>query len=82
MPKSSQTEAYFDPETVRVLSLALDRAWNRIANSRSTFARPFYARAAREVLARRIIEMAQGGETDVHRLSDDAVRFLVTSYNQ
>jgi hypothetical protein len=49
-------------------------------NSGSTFARPFYARAVREVLAHRIVEMAQGGETDVHRLSEDAMLFLAENY--
>ena len=82
MPGSFQTEAYFDPETILILSLALDDAWSRIENSGSTFSRPFYARAVREVLAHRIIEMAQAGETDVHRLSDDAVRFLAENYIQ
>lgn len=75
MPRPFQTEAYFDPETILILSLALEEAWNRIENSGSTFSRPFYARAVREVLAHRIIEVAQGGEKDVRRLSDDAVRF-------
>ena len=82
MPKPFQTEAYFDPEAIRILSLALDDAWDRIENSGSTFSRAFYARAVREVLAHRIIEMAQGGETDVRRLSNDAVRFLAENYIQ
>jgi hypothetical protein len=60
--------------------LALDDAWDRVVKSGSTFARPFYARAIREVLAHRRIEMAQGGESDVHRLSEDAVLFLAENY--
>ena len=82
MPRPFQTEAYFDPETILILSLALEKAWNRIENCGSTFSRPFYARAVREVLAHRIIEVAQGGEKDVRRLSDDAVRFLAENYIQ
>jgi hypothetical protein len=67
MPRPFQIEAYFDPD---------------VENSSSTFSRPFYARAVREVLAHRIIEVAQGGEKDVRRLSDDAVRFLAENYIQ
>ena len=69
----SISNSFFDPETLRILSLALEDAWERIENSRTTLARPVYARAVREVLAHRIIEMAQSGERDVHRLSDNAV---------
>jgi hypothetical protein len=73
----SQSNSSFDPEALRILSTALDDAWDRIKNTGSTFGRPSYARAVREVVAQRIIEMAQCGEMDVHRLSDDAVRFLI-----
>ena len=78
----SQTNSSFDPEALQILSMALDDAWDRIKNSGSTFARPSYARAVREVLAHRIIEMAQCGEMEVHRLSDDAVRFLTETYKE
>lgn len=60
--------------------MALDDAWDRIATSGSGFARPFYERAAREVLAHRIIEIAQGGEADVHQMTNDAVDFLLKNY--
>ena len=78
----SISNSFFDPETLRILSLALEDAWERIENSGTTLARPVYARAVREVLAHRIIEMAQSGERDVHRLSDNAVQFLTENYNQ
>jgi hypothetical protein len=78
----SQSTSCFDPEALRVLSLALDEAWDRIENSGSALARPSYARAVRELLAHRIIEMAQRGEMDAHRLSDDAVLFITENYQQ
>jgi len=34
----------------------------------------------REVIAKRIIEMAQQGVKDQHTLVDDAVRFLAANY--
>jgi hypothetical protein len=48
--------------------------------NRGRFARPAYARAMREVLAKRIIEVAQRGEKDERKLAADAVNFLATNY--
>ena len=45
----------FDPEAIQVLASALDDAWDRVQKSGSRFARPAYARAVREVVAKRII---------------------------
>ena len=63
-----------------MLASALDVAWDRIQKSGSRFARPAYARAMREVLAKRIIEVAQRGEKDERKLAADAVNFLATNY--
>jgi len=52
-------ETAFDPETVAVLAAAFNEAWDRLWASGSECARPAYARAMQEVVARRIIEMAQ-----------------------
>ena len=52
-------KADFDPETIAVLCAALDEAWDRLLQSGSECTRPAYARAMREVIARRIIDMAQ-----------------------
>jgi hypothetical protein len=60
----------FDPETIAVLSAALDEAWGLLLRSGSECTRPAYARAMREVIARRIIDMAQRG----HRGSKGACR--------
>ena len=65
--------AAFDPETIAVLSAALDEAWNRLLQSGSECTRPAYARAMREVVARRIIDMAQ-------RLANGALRFLAANH--
>ena len=73
--------AVFDPESIQVLASALDEAWNRIEKSGSWIARPAYSRAMREVIAKRIIEMAQQGVKDPHRLADDALRFLSANYS-
>ena len=70
----------FDPEFVQVLASALDDAWNRIEESGSRFARPAYARAMREVIAKRVIETAQRGVENSHALADDAVQFVMAHY--
>jgi hypothetical protein len=56
-------EVAFDPETIAVLSAALEEAWDRLLESGSECTRPAYARAMREVVARRIIDMAHGAPT-------------------
>jgi hypothetical protein len=75
---------FIRPETaihpVQVLASALDEAWRRIQQSGSQFARPAYSRVMREVIAKRIIVMAQQGVKDQHTLVDDAVRFLAANY--
>ena len=78
-------EAAFDPESIQVLVSALDEAcldeaWRTIQQSGSQFARPAYSRVMREVISKRIIEMAQQGIRDQPTLVDDAVRFLAANY--
>src|SRR5262245_55234725 len=51
----AQADVMFDPETIAVLSAALDAAWERLLRSESECTRPAYARPMREVIARRII---------------------------
>jgi hypothetical protein len=70
----------FEPEIVQMLASAFEDAWERFEQSGSRFARPGYARAMREVIARRIVEMAQQGVTDPQALADDAIRFVRTNY--
>ena len=73
-------KADFDPETIAVLCAALDEAWDRLLQSGSECTRPAYARAMREVVARRIIDMAQGGIRDRTELANGALRFLAANY--
>ena len=70
----------FDPEAISILSAALEDAWCKIEASGSSLARPGYARAMREVLAKHIIEEAHHGQRDRTELSSSAVRFLNTNY--
>ena len=58
------TNSSFDPEAIKMLAAAFDDAWEAVQRSRSTLSRPPYAGAIREVLAKRIIELAQTGQTD------------------
>jgi hypothetical protein len=77
---ASIVEAAFDPETIAVLCAALDEAWDRLLQSGSECTRPAYARAMREVVARRIVDMAQRGTRDQKELANGAVRFLAANY--
>ena len=70
----------FDPETVKIVSVAFDDAWKKIQQSGSVFARPAYASAMREEIAKHIIDVAGCGEMDQHRLSEDAIEFLAANY--
>src|SRR5262249_38079392 len=70
----------FEPEIIQMLASAFEDAWERIEKSGSRFARPAYARAMREVIARRVVEMAQQGVTDPQALADDAIRFVRANY--
>ena len=78
--KYVQPKTVFDPETIQELAAAFDEAWDRIKKSGSRFARPSYSRAMREVIARRVVEMAQQGVTDPQSLAEDAVRFVRANY--
>jgi hypothetical protein len=70
----------FGPETIKIVSLAFDAAWEKIEKSGSEFAKPAYANAMREEIAKHIIEMAGSGERDQRRLSEDAIQFLAENY--
>jgi len=74
-------ETAFTPETIQILAAALDEAWERIRQSGSRLARPAYSRVMREVVAKRIMEMAQRGVQDREALVEDAVRFVTTNYD-
>jgi hypothetical protein len=64
----------FDSDEVKVLTDAFDQAWKAVEESGVCFASGTYKNATREILALRIIEIAQLGERDPNRLRDDASR--------
>ena len=78
--KFVRPETAFDPESIQVLASALDEVWSGIEQSGSHFARTAYSRAVREVIAKRMIEIAQRGVKDQQVLVDDAMRFLAANY--
>ena len=65
----------FDPETAHLLAAALENAWKSLTTRGDRFADPLKAAHSREVLAKRIIELAQHGERDSTRLCDDALAY-------
>ena len=75
-------ETAFTPETIQTLAAALDEAWEELRQSGSRLARPAYSRAMREVVAKRIIDMAQRGVEDREALVTDALRFIADNYEQ
>jgi hypothetical protein len=75
------TQSAFDPEIIETLVAAYEDAWQKIERSGSAFASPRYRRAAKEIVAKRIIEMAQRGEREPTHLADDAVAYLAHSYS-
>jgi hypothetical protein len=77
---TARPDPAFDPEAITVLAAAFDEAWDRLRQSGSECVRPAYARAMKEILARRIIEMAQRGTTDQQELVAGATRFIATNY--
>ena len=73
-------QSSFDPELIEKLVAAYEEAWRKIETSGSTFAQPRYRRVAKEIIAKRIFDMAQRGEIETHHLADDAVAYLAQSY--
>jgi len=73
-------QSAFEPETIETLVEVFETAWRKIEQSGCKLASPAYQRAAQEILAKRIIEMAQRGERDPTALADDAVNYLERAY--
>jgi hypothetical protein len=73
-------QSAFEPETIDFLVSVFETAWRKVEQSGSKFASPGYQRAAQEVIAKRIIEMAQRGNRDPSELVADAVAYLHRSY--
>ena len=73
-------QSAFDPEFIETLVSAYEDAWRKVEQSGSAFASPRYRRAAQEIVAKRIIEMAQRGEREPTQLAEDAANYLARSY--
>src|SRR6185312_15500267 len=56
------------PQPIQIRATALDEAWEELRQSGSRLARPAYARTMREVVAKRIIDIAQRGVEDQEAL--------------
>jgi hypothetical protein len=63
----------FDPDDVRILVAAFDKAWENVQASRVTFDTKAKADLARAILAKHIIAAAKDGEFDQDRLRDGAL---------
>ena len=66
----------FDPETAHLLAATFQNAWESLTARGDRLADPLKAAHCREMLAKRIIELAQRGERDSTRLCDDALAYL------
>jgi hypothetical protein len=69
-----KAQPYFEPEEIIVLVGAFDKAWQLLLKSGAKL--DGQAEAAREILAKRIIEVAKQGELNQRRLSEDALAHL------
>ena len=74
------SHAFFDPETVNLLSDAFERAWHKVQTSGNRLARPGYASMMREVMAKHIFNLAEHGERDESALSNSAFHFFTANY--
>ena len=79
---SFSRETVFTPETIQIIAAALDEAWERLRQSGSRLTRPAYSRVMREVVAKRIMEMAQRGVQDREALVADVLRFITANYEE
>jgi hypothetical protein len=71
--------AAFDLDTTALLTSAFDSAWDAVKKSGSPRAANENADSTRDLLAKRIIKMAQQGERDRQRLVDDALAHLTVA---
>jgi len=66
----------FPPEMTQALAKAFEKAWNEFRSSGHPLAEADCAAATRALLAKRIIETAQTGETRADRLAKDGITYL------
>jgi hypothetical protein len=65
----------FDPETIAILSAALDDAWE-VIEANPAFKIDGHAESARNALAKHIVDMAKQGERDRPGLTEGALARL------
>jgi hypothetical protein len=63
----------FDPETISILSGALDDAWQVVQANRAAFRVDGNPEGVRNALAKHIVGMAKQGERDRQRLMESAL---------
>ena len=69
----------FGPDEIRMLSDALDKAWQSVQGSGAIFDTDAHAESARTILANHIIEVAKQGERDQRQLCDGALAHFAKS---
>jgi hypothetical protein len=69
----------FDPDDIRILVGAFDKAWEAVQASGEVFDSKARVDTARAILAKHIIAAAKDGERDEGRLRDDALVALAQS---
>jgi hypothetical protein len=69
----------FDPEEIRILAAAFEKAWESVQASGAIFDTNAKIESARAILAKHIIEAAKQGERDQRRLRDGALVALAKS---
>jgi hypothetical protein len=67
----SENPEFFDPQTIEVMSGALDEAWERVRRSGARL--DSQDRAARNALAKHIVDLAREGERDRQHLIEGAL---------
>jgi hypothetical protein len=73
------SDAAFDSETTELLGAAFEAAWEKVNAAGSALAEGPEAASTRELLARRIIELAKRGERNLDRLVESALDHLAKS---
>src|SRR5262245_52005330 len=73
------SNAAFDSETTELLGAAFEAAWEKLNTSGSALAEGSEAALTRELLAKRIIELAKRGERNPDRLVENALDYVVRS---
>jgi hypothetical protein len=66
----------FDPDTVHILSGALDDAWQVVESNKPAFKMDGSPEGARQALAKHIVDIAKEGERDPQRLIEGALTRL------